>query len=63
MSAIFRRLAGDESGQDLVEYALLVGLVALLAAGGIGLFGTSLRDGLWGPVVTGVRAVLANMLA
>ena len=32
----------DENGQDLVEYALLLALIALAAATGVGTFGTSL---------------------
>ena len=42
-AAIRRRLPRfDESGQDLVEYALLAGLVAVAA----GLFGGSISDGM-----------------
>jgi pilus assembly protein Flp/PilA len=33
-----RRLHGEEGGQDLVEYALIVGLVALAATAGMQTF-------------------------
>ena len=34
----------DEEGQDLIEYALLVGLVSLVAVGALTLTGTSVND-------------------
>ena len=34
-----RALVSDESGQDLLEYALLTALIALVAAAAIGLAG------------------------
>ena len=33
-----------EEGQDLTEYALLIGLIVILAVGAITLMGTSIRD-------------------
>jgi Flp pilus assembly pilin Flp len=38
------RLAGDEQGQDLIEYALLATFVSLLAIVGAGLLGTALNN-------------------
>ena len=35
MKAILKRLWAEENGQDLIEYALLVALVALAAAAGM----------------------------
>lgn len=32
----------DESGQDLAEYALLIGLIAVVVVASVGAFGTSL---------------------
>jgi pilus assembly protein Flp/PilA len=32
-----------EEGQDLVEYAMLVALIALVAAAGVGFFGTQIN--------------------
>ena len=36
----FRTRLADEDGQALVEYALLVSLVAVVCAGAVGTFGT-----------------------
>jgi pilus assembly protein Flp/PilA len=38
-----RALARDESGQDLLEYALLVALIALVAFGAVQLAGGSVN--------------------
>jgi len=40
----FRSFAKDESGQDLLEYALLVALIALVAFGAIQLAGSSVNS-------------------
>lgn len=40
----FRSFAKDESGQDLLEYALLVALIALVAFGAIQLAGSSVNN-------------------
>ncbi len=39
--AYVNRIARNEEGQDLLEYALLVALIALVAVGGITLAGTN----------------------
>jgi len=38
-----RSLACQEDGQDLIEYALLVGLISLVAVAAIGLAGKSVN--------------------
>ena len=38
-----RAMVSDESGQDLLEYALLTALIALVAAGAIALAGTEVN--------------------
>lgn len=38
-----RAVVREESGQDLLEYALLVALIALVAAGAVGLAGGSVQ--------------------
>lgn len=38
-----RAIVREESGQDLLEYALLVALIALVAAGAVGLAGGSVQ--------------------
>jgi len=45
----------NEEGQDLIEYALLVGLISLVAVVAIGLAGGSVND-----IFTGVAARLAS---
>ena len=37
----FRSFIGQEEGQDLLEYALLVALIALVAVAAVGAAGTS----------------------
>ena len=39
---LFHRIVREEEGQDLVEYAMLVALIALVAAVGVRSFGTAL---------------------
>jgi Flp pilus assembly pilin Flp len=39
-----RSFARDEEAQDLIEYALLVGLVSLVAVAALTLTGTSVND-------------------
>jgi len=41
---LFARLAQDDQGQDLIEYALLATFVSLLAIVGAGLLGTALNN-------------------
>jgi pilus assembly protein Flp/PilA len=45
-AALLKTIAGlgrSEEGQDLLEYALLVALIALVAIGGVTLAGTSVN--------------------
>jgi pilus assembly protein Flp/PilA len=42
MKKMLVSLVRDEEGQDLVEYAMLVALIALVAAVGVRAFGTAL---------------------
>lgn len=44
MLDLARRLLAEDDGQDLVEYALLIGLVALASAAAIGTLQTALHD-------------------
>jgi Flp pilus assembly pilin Flp len=37
----------DESGQDLLEYALLVALIALVAMGAVATVGTTINTVFW----------------
>jgi Flp pilus assembly pilin Flp len=44
---LFTRPALDESGQDLLEYALLVALVVLVAIGAVSAVGTTINTVFW----------------
>ncbi len=46
---LIKRLFKEENGQGLIEYVLIVGLIALIAVGAIGLAGTSI-SGIWDTV-------------
>jgi Flp pilus assembly pilin Flp len=50
-------LARDERAQDLTEYGLLAGLIALVAIAAVSGVGTAL-NAAWGAIVEGVDAVL-----
>ena len=54
----FQRLVREEDGQDILEYALLTGLVVLAAVAAIGLTGNAINITLWGYVVANVAAAL-----
>jgi Flp pilus assembly pilin Flp len=40
---VVRRAVQSEDGQDLAEYAILVGLIALVVVGAVTLFGSQLQ--------------------
>ena len=50
-----KRLTRNEEGQDLIEYALLVGLISLVAVVAIGLAGGSVNT-----IFTNIAAALAS---
>jgi pilus assembly protein Flp/PilA len=49
--SLVARLVRDEDGQDMVEYAALVALIAVIAAVGVATFGTELNT--WFDTVAG----------
>lgn len=51
MKTLVARLAKDEQGQDLIEYALLATFVSLVAIAGATLLGTALNN--WYSTVAG----------
>ena len=48
----------DDDGQDLVEYALLVALIALLAITGVSSMGQAISGVLWNGVANGLGSAL-----
>ena len=46
-TAVLRRFRCDDSGQDLIEYGLLVCLVALVAVSAVGEVGTTIKNVFW----------------
>lgn len=53
MKNMLIRLVQDDQGQDLVEYAMLVALIAIVCTIGVGAFGTAINgwfDGLAGQI-------------
>lgn len=52
----FRALMSHDEGQDLIEYALLAGLVALVAVVAIGNAGTEVNR-VWLSIVTALQGV------
>jgi len=54
---LLRALYVEESGQDLMEYALIVALVALLAIASIGTLGTHIRDYVFNNIVTPLQGI------
>ena len=49
-------LIHDDRGQDLIEYGLLVTLIAIAAIAAVGLFGTA-AGSMWSPIVTSLNAI------
>jgi Flp pilus assembly pilin Flp len=47
MHALWRRFTSDERGATMVEYGLIVALIAVVAAVGAGLFGISVNENLF----------------
>ncbi len=50
-------VAGDDA-QDLIEYALLVGLIALVAVIGVSAVGSAVNNVLWQTVSSGLSGAL-----
>jgi Flp pilus assembly pilin Flp len=51
-----RALRRNDEGQDLIEYALIAGLIALVAVVAIGEAGTEVNT-IWGNIVLALRTV------
>ena len=53
-AAVLRRFCRDERGQDLIEYALLVGLVALVAVSAVTQVGSTIKDVFWNVIAASI---------
>jgi pilus assembly protein Flp/PilA len=53
--ARFRSLVRDDKGQDLIEYALIAGLVSLVAVGAMTTAGESVQT-IWNNITTSLAA-------
>jgi pilus assembly protein Flp/PilA len=51
------RILAEERGATATEYSILVGVIAMVVAGGVGLFGTAL-NGYFGTLANGVKTAL-----
>jgi Flp pilus assembly pilin Flp len=49
-----RRFWRDDSGQDLIEYALLVSLVALVAVGAVSEVGQTIKGVFWDVIAASI---------
>jgi Flp pilus assembly pilin Flp len=47
-------LIRDENGQDLIEYGLLVVLIAIAAVLAVGTLGSTISRVLWSPIVAAI---------
>jgi Flp pilus assembly pilin Flp len=49
-----RRLVRDDAAQDLLEYALIVALIAVVAAGAVGTVGNTIKNVFWGYIANAI---------
>jgi pilus assembly protein Flp/PilA len=54
LQVISQRLRLHEDGQDLIEYALLVGLIAVVAVAGVTSVGKAVMDSFWSVIASGL---------
>lgn len=58
LTAFIDRVVREEEGQDMVEYALLVGLISLVCVAALQAVGVSLNN-LWGAISAQLDAAVA----
>ena len=49
-----KRWVVDSDGQDLIEYAMLVGLISLVAVLAVGAVGTTINSMFWQVIASGL---------
>jgi Flp pilus assembly pilin Flp len=52
--AVLRRVRRDDRAQDLIEYALLIGLVALVAVGAVSQVGETIMTVFWDVIAAAI---------
>jgi Flp pilus assembly pilin Flp len=52
--AVLRRVCRDDRAQDLIEYALLIGLVALVAVAGVSQVGETIVTVFWDVIAAAI---------
>jgi len=55
LQAISIRLRQLEDGQDLIEYALLAALIALVAFAGVSAVGSAVLSSFWAVIAEGLK--------
>ena len=53
-NAVLRRFCRDDRGQDLIEYALLIGLVSLVAVSAVTQVGTTIMGVFWSVIAASI---------
>lgn len=53
---LLRGLYADESGQDLIEYALIAALIALVAVSSLGTLGNAIHDYVFQNIINPLTA-------
>jgi Flp pilus assembly pilin Flp len=54
---VWRRLGSQNSGQDLLEYALLAALIAVVAVTAVTQVGTTIQTVLWNAIDAATNAI------
>ena len=53
-TAVLRRFRRDESGQDLIEYGLLVALASVVAISAVSQVGTTILNVFWNVIAAAI---------
>ncbi len=54
MVDLCKGLWADDAGQDLAEYAILIGLIALVVVGAVGVLGGAILTSLYQVIIDGL---------
>lgn len=58
---LLARFGRDRSGATLIEYGLIVGTISIAVLLSMTVMGTTLRDGVFQPIVTAIKAADADI--